>query len=162
MVPIWCIGIVQLISCQTCTLCFIAAEPACKGSILIEVRAAKCIRAYIGFKTYTTTLYVAWSWDILLFYDVAQLLTSIASLIALSVTLMAHHDSSCYQTVYDGNHVLQLKEICSHLADDMAREGLRGKTLTLKLKSAATFEVHGPSYNTTIQYSALRIQCWIL
>ena len=36
---------------------------------------------------------------------------------------------------------MQLKEICSHLADDMAREGLRGKTLTLKLKSAATFEV---------------------
>ena len=48
--------------------------------------------------------------------------------------------------VYDGNHVLQLKEICSHLADDMAREGLRGKTLTLKLKSAATFEVRRPSY----------------
>ena len=51
---------------------------------------------------------------------------------------------------------MQLKEICSHLADDMAREGLRGKTLTLKLKSAATFEVHRLScklltYMTTIE-----------
>ena len=36
---------------------------------------------------------------------------------------------------------LQLKEICEHLAEDMAREDLRAKTLTLKLKSAATFEV---------------------
>lgn len=31
-------------------------------------------------------------------------------------------------------------ELASHLADDMAQEGLRGKTLTLKLK-ATTFEV---------------------
>ena len=36
---------------------------------------------------------------------------------------------------------LQLREICTHLAEDMAREDLRGKTVTLKLKSAATFEV---------------------
>ncbi len=35
----------------------------------------------------------------------------------------------------------QLREICTHLAEDMAREDLRGKTVTLKLKSAATFEV---------------------
>ena len=46
---------------------------------------------------------------------------------------------------------MQLKEICEHLAEDMADEGLRGRTLTLKLKSAATFEVrallHMPSHD---------------
>ena len=43
--------------------------------------------------------------------------------------------------VRDAYCVLQLREICIHLAADMRREELRGKTLTLKLKSAATFEV---------------------
>ena len=45
---------------------------------------------------------------------------------------------SCSHSLCD---VLQLRDICVHLADDMAREALRGKTLTVKLKSAATFEV---------------------
>ena len=35
----------------------------------------------------------------------------------------------------------QLAEIAEHLAGDMAREKLQGRTLTLKLKSATTFEV---------------------
>ena len=39
----------------------------------------------------------------------------------------------------------QLHEICTHLAEDMAREDLRGKTVTLKLKSAATFEARSPA-----------------
>ena len=36
---------------------------------------------------------------------------------------------------------LQLREISEKLAEHMAREGLQGRTVTLKLKSALTFEV---------------------
>ena len=51
----------------------------------------------------------------------------------------------------------QLREICTHLAEDMAREDLRGKTVTLKLKSAATFEVGIPlgAHRTS------RGRCWL-
>lgn len=59
-----------------------------------------------------------------------------------------------YQPSYD---VLQLKEICVHLAADMAREGLRGKTLTVKLKSAATFEVRTSFLRTPVAVLVVRM-----
>lgn len=55
---------------------------------------------------------------------------------------------------------LQLHEISEKLAEHMAREGLQGRTVTLKLKSALTFEVRIQSMPTTACHYPDSLSAW--
>lgn len=63
--------------------------------------------------------------------------------------------SSCWTLVTCSSYVMQCEELAGHLVRDMEKEGLKGKTLILKLKETSfavrTRSVTLPHYTSSLQ-----------